>query len=128
LKVAIALFRKLAELIGQSRRATADLKNWRRRVRIETRAGAFEILIDDGRIEVTEDFAAAPELVFRILDPGTLVAWLQGATGGPQDAASSPPLTDLVVEGTLVLNKPELETITRLDRLPRSLRRDSIVK
>ena len=37
----------------------------------------------------------------------------------------SPPLTDLVLDNVILLSKNELETITRLDRLPRSLRREA---
>lgn len=124
----VSLFRKLAELIARSPRATADLKNWRRGIRIETQAGTFSVLIDNGRIEVSDDASAAPDLVFDIHDPAVLAAWLEGATAGAHAASQSPPLTDLVVEGALILNKPEMETITRLDRIPRSLRRDSVVK
>lgn len=128
LKDAVSLFRKLAELARKSPRATADLKNWHRRVRLETRAGVFVVLIDNGRIKVSEDISAAPDLVFRIHDPEVLVGWLRATTAGAHGVPHSPPLTDLVVEGTLILNKPEMETITRLDRIPRSLRRDSILK
>jgi hypothetical protein len=128
LKDAVELFRKLAEMVSKSPRATADLRSWRRLVRLETQAGAFAISIDNGRIEVNEGTSGAPDLVFRMHDPAILVAWLHGATGGARAGSQSPPLTDLVVEGTLILNKPEMETITRLDRIPRSLRRDSEVK
>jgi uncharacterized OB-fold protein len=128
LKEAASLFRKLADLVRKSPRATADLANWRRRVHLETRAGAFAVLIDNGRLEVGDDVAAAPDLIFRIHDPAVLVAWLRATTAGAREAPHSPPLTDLVVEGTLILNRPEMETITRLDRIPRSLRRDSILK
>jgi hypothetical protein len=128
LREAVALFRKLAEMVSKSPRAAADLRSWRRHVRLETQAGGFSILIDNGRMELSEGVSAVPDLVFRIHDPAILVAWLHGATAGGRAGSQSPPLTDLVVEGTLILSKPEMETITRLDRIPRSLRRDSIVK
>jgi hypothetical protein len=57
-----------------------------------------------------------------------LLAWLRDSTEGIVEGFGSPALTDLVIDGTLVLNKPELETITRLDRVPRSLRRDHIAE
>lgn len=127
LKEAVRLFRKLAEMVRKSPRATADLRSWQRRVRLESPAGAFGFVIDNGQIEVSEDTSATPDLIFRIHDPAILVGWLRGASAGARAGPQSPPLTDLVVEGTLILNKPEMETITRLDRIPRSLRRDLIV-
>jgi hypothetical protein len=52
-----------------------------------------------------------------------LALWLQEAIAGAVNP-QSPPLTDLVLDNVILLNKNELETITRLDRLPRSLRRE----
>ncbi len=128
LKEAVGFFRTLAEMVSQSPRATADLANWRRSVRIDTPAGSFGIRINNGRLEVKEKSPAAPDLIIRALDLAALVGWSKATTVGGHEAPQSPPLTDLVVEGTLVLSKPEMETITRLDRVPRSLRRDSILK
>lgn len=65
--------------------------------------------------------------MLRLSDPSPLLAWLRDSTEGSGEAMTSPALTDLVMEGTLVLDKPELETITRLDRVPRSLRRDNVL-
>jgi len=66
-------------------------------------------------------------LILSLKDPAVLLAWLRDATEGLRGGFESAALTDLVIEGTLVLNKPELETITRLDRVPRSLRRDHVL-
>ena len=51
-----------------------------------------------------------------------LQGWLQD-TNAAAMRPESPPLTDLVLDNVILLSKNELETITRLDRLPRSLRR-----
>jgi hypothetical protein len=77
-------------------------------------------------LQVYEEPLEKADLVLRLSDPSPLLAWLRDSTEGAGEAMTSPALTDLVMEGTLVLDKPELETITRLDRVPRSLRRDGV--
>ncbi|MBI2624885.1 MAG: hypothetical protein HYW70_00905 [Candidatus Nealsonbacteria bacterium] len=103
--------RLLSERIKKSPRAQKDLANWRRLVKIKTAGGDFGILIDNGKLEVIEGDIFDPNLVFAIENPSKL----------RMDSA----LTNLVMEGSLWVNKSELETITRLDRLYRSLKRDS---
>jgi uncharacterized OB-fold protein len=122
-----AEFQKLAELVPRSRRATANLANWRRTVTIRTGGGSFGLALDQGKLRVPKQESKDPDLVMAIKDPGLLLAWLHECTEPVGEGAQSPALTDLVIEGTLVLNKPELETVTRLDRVPRSLRRDNVV-
>jgi len=78
-------------------------------------------------LQVRKEGVKDPDLVVAIQDPSILLAWLRDSTEPVGNGAKSPALTDLVIEGTIVLNKPELETITRLDRVPRSLRRDNVV-
>ena len=74
-----------------------------------------------------DEISEEADLILSLNNPGVLLAWLRDATQGLKEGFGSPALTDLVIEGTLVLNKPELETITRLDRVPRSLRRDGVL-
>jgi uncharacterized OB-fold protein len=121
-------FEKLAELIPKSQRATANLANWRRTVAVRTGGGTFALVINQGKLRVRKEGIKDADLVVAIQDPSILLAWLRDSTEPVADGAQSPALTDLVTEGTLVLNKPELETITRLDRVPRSLRRDNVVR
>ncbi len=120
-------FQKLGELISRSPRATANLANWRRKVAVRTGGGTFGFSIGQGKLRVQKAASKNPDLVLAIEDPSLLLAWLHDSTQPSGEHAQSPALTDLVIEGTLVLNKPELETITRLDRVPRSLRRDNVV-
>jgi hypothetical protein len=120
-------FQKLAEMIPLSPRATANLANWQRAVTVRTGGGSFGFSVDQGKLQVSRDGVKNPDLIVAIEDPSVLLTWLHDSTA-PTGEAKSPALTDLVIEGTLVLNKPELETITRLDRVPRSLRRDNVVK
>jgi hypothetical protein len=121
-------FQKLAELIPQSARATANLANWDRVVNVQTGGGNFSFAVEKGKLRVQEESAEDADLILSLKDPGVLLAWLRDATEGLKQGFESPALTDLVIEGTLVLNKAELETITRLDRVPRSLRRDQVLK
>ena len=120
-------FQKLAEMISHSPRATANLANWRRKVTVRTGGGTFGLVMNQGKLQVRNAAVKDPDLVLAIQDPSILLIWLQDSTEPVGDQVKSPALTDLVIEGTLVLNKPELETITRLDRVPRSLRRDNVV-
>lgn len=122
-----AHFQRLGEMISRSPRATANLANWRRTVTIRTGGGSFGLFVNQGKLQVRNSSARTPDLVAAIQDPAILLAWLHDSTKPGGDHAQSPALTDLVIEGKLVLNKPELETITRLDRVPRSLRRDNVV-
>jgi len=127
LKDAKAHFEQLAEMVSRSRRATADLAHWHRTVNVETGGGAFSFVVKNGKLAVRDEPAEKPDLILSLADPPVLLAWLRDATEEAAEGFGSPPLTDLVIEGTLVLNKPELETITRLDRVPRSLRRDRVL-
>jgi len=119
-------FLTLAGMIPRSPRATANLVNWHRTVNVRTAGGSFSFVVDDGKMRVGNE-SAKPDLVLAIKDPSILLTWLRDCTEGVGEDLKSPALTDLVIEGTLVLNKPELETITRLDRVPRSLRRDKVL-
>ncbi len=122
-----AHFQKLAAMVAQSPRAIADLANWHRTVNVQTGGGGFSFVVAEGRLEVREKSADHPDLIVSVADPSVLLAWLRDSTEGVAEGFASPALTDLVIDGTLVLNKTELETITRLDRLPRSLRRDRVL-
>jgi uncharacterized OB-fold protein len=122
-----AHFQKLAGMIPHSPRATANLANWRRKVAVRTGGGTFGLVVNKGKLSVRKEGVKEPDLVVALQDPSILLAWLRDSTEPVGDSVKSPALTDLVIEGTLVLSKPELETITRLDRVPRSLRRDKVV-
>jgi hypothetical protein len=83
-------------------------------------------VLDQEKLQVRKEGVKDPDLVVAIQDPSILLTWLRDSTEPVGESVKSPALTDLVIEGTLILNKPELETVTRLDRVPRSLRRDSV--
>ncbi len=127
LQEVIAHFQKLAEMIPHSPRATANLTNWRRTVTVRTGGGTFGLVLNEEKLQVRKESMKEPDLVLAIEDPSILLAWLRDCTEPVGESVKSPALTDLVIEGTLILNKPELETVTRLDRVPRSLRRDNVL-
>lgn len=110
--------RRLAGKIAQSQRAAKDLAGWNRKVNVMTGGGNFGFEIRECRMEVSDKAFAKPDLVISIRNPITLLAWIRDALKKDQSNLQSPALTDLVLEGTLMLNKSELETITRLDRIP----------
>jgi uncharacterized OB-fold protein len=114
-KQVVESFQRLSERIRRSPRAQKDLANWRRKVRVRTRGGIFGFVMEEGRLEVRDEDISDPDLIFVVEDPTVFLPWLERGAA----------LTNLVMEGTLWLNKSELETIFRLDRLPRSLRRDN---
>ena len=116
-KVGVALC-ALGSRVLKSPRAQSDLANWKRNVLLKTGGGDIAFAIDNGKliIRTSKRKTPKPDLVLAIEDPAQLLPWLEGRSA----------LTNLVMEGTLWVNKPELETITRLDRLPRSLRRDGV--
>ena len=119
-------FQRLGEMISESSRARANLADWDRTVIVQTGGGAFSFVVEKGGLRVQDESVEKPDLVMTLAEPSVLLAWLRDGTEEIAEGFGSPALTDLVIDGTLVLNKPELETITRLDRVPRSLRRDHI--
>lgn len=120
-------FQKLAAMVPRSTRATANLANWHRTVTVRTGGGNFSFAIEGGKLRLLDESTDQADLVLGLADPRVLLNWLLDSTERIAEDVKSPALTDLVIDGTLVLNKPELETITRLDRVPRSLRRDHVL-
>ncbi len=120
-------FRELTTLVSGSPRATANLANWRRTVTLRTGGGSLSFAVEDGKLRLLDQTRDDADLILWLKDPRVLLEWLRDSTERLGEDVKSPALTDLVIDGTLVLNKPELETITRLDRVPRSLRRDHVL-
>jgi uncharacterized OB-fold protein len=123
-------FSTLARMIKRSPRASANLANWNRAVAVRTAGGDIGLLVRGGGLEVATQVPEPADLVLTLTDPSVLLGWLRAATGSAGKSggaeAGSAALTDLVIEGTIWLSKSELETVTRLDRIPRSLRRDGV--
>lgn len=116
-------FRTLGNKVAQSKHAVNDLAEWDRLVEIRTEGGRFQLAIRGGKLSVVDNPTGAPDIAMTIKRQEALSGWLQDAieaAARPQ----SPSLTDFVLDNVVLLSRNELETITRLDRLPRSLRRE----
>lgn len=119
-----AVFKKFLDLayrVRNSASARKDLINWKRTVDIKTAGNQrIRLKINNGELHVNVDQTAyrdcPADLVLALADPTDLFPYLERGVA----------LTNLVLSGKLWVSKPELETITRLDRLPRSLRKDGV--
>jgi hypothetical protein len=108
-------FQKLAGLIPQSARATANLAHWNRIVNVQTGGGNFSFAVEKGKLRVQDESAEGADLVLSVKDPAVLLAWLRDSTEGIGGGFESPALTDLVVEGTLQGFLPVIEGIAAYD-------------
>ena len=112
---ALDKLRELSAGVGKSPRAQHNLAGWKRAIELKTAAGSLTLQIDDGSLAVAEGRPEAADLVMIVADPGLLVDWL-----GFKEA-----LTNAIVTGKLWISiNREFTTIFKLDRLPRSVRRD----
>ncbi|OGZ29836.1 MAG: hypothetical protein A2931_02270 [Candidatus Niyogibacteria bacterium RIFCSPLOWO2_01_FULL_45_48] len=123
----VRLFCQLRDKISLSSRARENLKGWLRVVDIKTPGGSFQLRFYTESFVVTRNPENDVQLTFIINEPELLLNWLEDSMKGENEKLESPALTDLVLEGKIIMDKPELETINRLDRIPRSLRRDRVI-
>ena len=114
---AVEMLRELSSGVAQSPRARHNLAGWRRRIEVKTPAGALELLIDDGSLEVVEGGSGQPaDLVMQCRESQLLVDWMSFKEA----------LTNAIITGRLWISiNREFTTIFKLDRLPRSVRRDT---
>lgn len=114
LEEAITAMRRLAEDVGKSRRAQADLAGRQHLVGVNTGGGDFSISVADSRLSIVEGLSAGAEHTLVADDPAIFTRWVHDGS-----------LTDAAVEGTLWLpHKEAFQLLPVLDRLPRSTRRD----
>jgi len=108
--------RKFANEIPKSPRAQRDLMNWNRKIIVKTGGGKFGLILASQRIKVTkESEIKKPDLTVAMDDPNFLVGWTKGDS-----------LVNLIRTGNAGLsNLQDMETIFKLDRLHRSIRRDA---
>jgi hypothetical protein len=59
----VARLKQVAPQVEQSPRASKDLKDWRRRIAFKTSGGSFGLVIDDGKLEISDAEPASPDLV-----------------------------------------------------------------
>jgi hypothetical protein len=108
--------RKFVNEIPKSPRAKRDLMNWARRILVKTGGGKFGFILADQKIKVVrESEIIKPDLTLVVEDPNYLVAWTQGDS-----------LVNLIRTGFAgISNLQDMETVFKLDRLHRSIRRDA---
>lgn len=102
--------------IPSSPRAQRDLLNWNRRVLVETGGGSFGLVLAAQTIGVVEEHEIEqPDLRLVVGEPSLLAGWTKGDS-----------LVNLIRTGQAgISNLQDMETIFKLDRLPRSIRRDA---
>jgi uncharacterized OB-fold protein len=106
---------KFVGAIPKSPRAQRDLANWTRKVQVKTGGGKFGLVLDKQKIKVVKEKIARPDLVLVAEDPANLVGWTNGGS-----------LVNMIRIGTAGINNlQDMETIFKLDRLHRSIRRDA---
>ena len=114
---AVELLRELAAGVAASPRARHNLAGWRRWVQVKTPAGGLWLKIDDGSLEVVDgERPERPDFVMLCAESQLLVDWMSFREA----------LTNAIITGKLWISvNREFTTIFKLDRLPRSVRRDA---
>lgn len=113
---ALETVRKFIGEITASPRAQRDLANWNRTILLRTSGGKFGLLLAKQRMRLAkEGEVAKPDLTLVMEDPALLVGWTRGDS-----------LVNLIRTGQAgISNLRDMETIFKLDRLHRSIRRDA---
>ncbi len=114
---ALELLRELSVGVAASPRARHNLAGWRRRIAVRTPAADVCLKIDDGTLEVVEgQCSVRPDFLMVCAQPQLLVDWMTFREA----------LTNAIITGRLWISvNREFTTIFKLDRLPRSVRRDA---
>jgi uncharacterized OB-fold protein len=114
---ATQMLSKLCDGVKRSPRAQHNLAGWKRRIALRTAAGNLTLRIDDGTLAVTKGKPRGrPDFVMIAEDPQLLVDWMTFKEA----------LTNAIITGALWISaNQEFTTIFKLDRLPRSTRRDA---
>lgn len=112
---ALDLLHKLAAGVERSPRAQHNLAGWNRCITVRTSGGNFGMLIDHGKLVVTDTESSTSDLVMVADDPQLFVDWLTFKEA----------LTNAIIAGKLWISvNREFTTVFKLDRLPRSTHRD----
>ncbi len=115
LREAIAAMRLMAGKVPQSPRARKNLEGRTHAIAVLTAGGDFGLHVADGGLRVEETPPASPDFSVATKDPALFSRWVADGS-----------LTDAAVEGVLWLpNREAFAVLPALDRLPRSIRRDT---
>jgi uncharacterized OB-fold protein len=113
---ATTLLKELAAGVEKSPRAQHNLAGWHRSIGLKTAGGTLVLEIHDGALRISEDTSGATDFVMLCEDPELLVDWMTFKEA----------LTNAIITGRLWISvNREFTTIFKLDRLPRSVRRDA---
>jgi uncharacterized OB-fold protein len=114
---AVEMLSKLCDDVERSSRAQHNLAGWKRRIALRTAAGNLSLRIDDGKLTVAKGKPRGKvDFVMIAEDPQLLVDWMTFKEA----------LTNAIISGKLWISaNREFTTIFKLDRLPRSTRRDA---
>jgi uncharacterized OB-fold protein len=106
---------KFVGAIPKSPRAQRDLANWTRKIQVKTGGGKFGLILDKQRIKLVKEKVPRPDLILVMEDPAHLAGWTNGDS-----------LVNMIRMGFAEINNlQDMETIFKLDRLHRSIRRDA---
>lgn len=106
---------KFVSAIPKSPRAQRDLANWSRKIQVKTGGGKLGLILDKQRIKVVKEKIPRPDLVLVLEDPAHLVEWTNGDS-----------MVNMIRMGFAgISNLQDMETVFKLDRLHRSIRRDA---
>ena len=110
------MLQDLSAGVAASPRARHNLAGWRRLIEVKCPAGSLAVKIDDGSLEVLDgERPERADFVMLCAESKLLVDWMSF-----QEA-----LTNAIITGRLWISvNREFTTIFKLDRLPRSVRRD----
>lgn len=101
--------------IPKSPRAQRDLTNWDRKILVKTGGGNFSMILASQKIKIQKGKIPRPELTLVVENPSYLGAWTKGES-----------FVNMIRTGLAgISNLQDMETIFKLDRLPRSIRRDA---
>ena len=106
---------KFVGAIPKSPRAQRDLANWTRKIEVRTSGGSFGLLLDKQKIKMVKGKISRSDLTMVVDDPNHLHGWTKGDS-----------LVNMIRTGFAgISNLQDMETIFKLDRLHRSIRRDA---
>lgn len=101
--------------IPKSPRAQRDLTNWDRKILVKTGGGNFSMILASQKIKIQKGKVPRPELTLVVENPSYLGAWTKGES-----------FVNMIRTGLAgISNLQDMETIFKLDRLHRSIRRDA---
>lgn len=107
---------ELASAIPGSKRAQKNLAGWSCKIQVKTGGGTFAFLIDQGKLQIRQGLIPDPHFVMICADPRLFMEWLNFKEA----------LTNAIISEKLWISKnSEFTSVFKLDRLPRSVRRDT---